>query len=110
MLVCMKMIELKSLNLTLEQAVEALEIVSSKAGPTLAALMPGAPDDSSNLSARIGSYADLVMYPGKRSKEEAMVARALQADMVEAIALMSYLPGGVTFFGAHFENGRTTEA
>lgn len=44
----------------------------------------------------IAEYGDQLLFRGKRTTE-------LMNKVVDALAVMAFLPGGVTLFGLHFE-------
>ena len=54
-----------------------------------------------NASAKIiGEKADLLMFPGRKRGETAAVFNVL----VNALAVLSFAPGGVDFLGDHWES------
>jgi hypothetical protein len=50
----------------------------------------------SSFAQDIAEHGDHLLFPGKRTKE-------LMVKVADALAVMAFLPGGVTLFGLHFE-------
>lgn len=48
----------------------------------------------------LAEKGDVILYRGKKKGESARAFNAL----AEAVAVLSFTPGGVTLFGIHFEN------
>lgn len=55
---------------------------------------------SKNLSQVLGEKGDVLLYGGGKKGE----AAAIFNDLAEAIALLSFLPGGIEIFGSHWES------
>jgi len=47
----------------------------------------------------IAEKGDILLFGGTKKGEAAAIMNA----MIEAIAVMAFLPGGITLFGLHFE-------
>jgi hypothetical protein len=48
----------------------------------------------------IGEKADIMLYPTKQTLTE---ANQIFDDMTDAIAILSFVKGGITMFGVHYE-------
>lgn len=65
-------------------------------------LMSRAPE----LGQIIAEKGDIIQFKSKKKGETAAAFNAL----AEALAILSFMPGGVTFFGQHFENVHPEQA
>jgi hypothetical protein len=58
----------------------------------------------------LGEKGDILLFGSGKASKTTGVAGHMAVEMVHAVAVLAFCPGGITLFGFHFEGERKEEA